>query len=565
MILLIIIFGIMAHFTSPLLSFTPPRSTTPQPNGFSPLNMGLFHKSPLPDLFNLSQNLLNSPKGNYSSPFTPGQVIPVVQPGTDNKENTPVVSPAAAMASSAQNVVRFTRTKRLGAGAFGEVWLGHSPQNPDASPVALKRSMPEDMAYKAALKEKMFFELHAERKTRHHMPPISHYESTPKKVRGENKRLVTQPTYTIATIYVPGGDLYHSFLSSKAPQSSLTCAEIKTITKQLLEFIADSKEIVHGDLKPENLYFLRSTHQLFVGDYGLSSRPGMEGNPPCCFTAPYRPPEEFLSYDEYDSEHGPQRDSSGDIWGVGCILFELYTGQKLFPEVDTNGSQEEINTYLQMIAFQLGALPPREFINKLMVTQGQHRYFNLPRGKDKPITFKKTIKLPSMDPWRQTLRNGALAKGASPAEISQIIGLIESMLKYTERANAAELLKHPYFETDIDFHLSGNFSSSDVVEIFTLSDVQKGERATPTLLIENPTKFTHCFHIPQEMEYQIIVTRDNKQIYSERWTIEKEENVLLELPLPSEASQETSIARPTKTRKRLSYAEGNTLNELPNS
>ena len=88
-----------------------------------------------------------------------------------------------------------------------------------------------------------------------------------------------------------------------------------------------SKGVFHRDIKPENILFDRSGKRLKLADFG--SCRGMNGKPPFTeriATRWYCPSEVLLTSGMY----GPEM----DVWGAGCIHFELTTLYPLFPGTD---------------------------------------------------------------------------------------------------------------------------------------------------------------------------------------------------------------------------------------
>ena len=93
---------------------------------------------------------------------------------------------------------------------------------------------------------------------------------------------------------------------------------------QLLKAIdhMHSNGIYHRDIKPENILI---AHDLIkLADFG--SCKGINSQQPCTeyiSTRWYRPPECLLTDGYYDYKM--------DIWGVGCVMFEIIALYPLFP------------------------------------------------------------------------------------------------------------------------------------------------------------------------------------------------------------------------------------------
>ena len=100
---------------------------------------------------------------------------------------------------------------------------------------------------------------------------------------------------------------------------------IRDVMKQCLQGIEyfHNKGYFHRDLKPENLLY--SDGKVKICDFGLSKESYLK-NLPCTnyvSTRWYRSPEIILRQRFYDEKV--------DIWAMGCILAELFTGNPLLP------------------------------------------------------------------------------------------------------------------------------------------------------------------------------------------------------------------------------------------
>ncbi len=100
----------------------------------------------------------------------------------------------------------------------------------------------------------------------------------------------------------------------------------KSFTYQLLRGIAFCHEskVLHRDLKPQNL-LINKNGQLKLADFGLARAFGIPVNTFSneVVTLWYRAPDVLLGSRTYST--------SIDIWSIGCIMAEMYTGRPLFP------------------------------------------------------------------------------------------------------------------------------------------------------------------------------------------------------------------------------------------
>ena len=116
--------------------------------------------------------------------------------------------------------------------------------------------------------------------------------------------------------------------------------------------------LIHSDMKPENI-FIGNDYNLKIGDFGVSSfqneKLGLAQG-----TAPYQAPEAW----DKDS----MNTTALDIWGTGCILYELLTGKKAFDQKNsedlkfaiTVGSPKRMKKYSREIKFFV----MRQLLNK---------------------------------------------------------------------------------------------------------------------------------------------------------------------------------------------------------
>ena len=132
-------------------------------------------------------------------------------------------------------------------------------------------------------------------------------------------------------------------LAERITQGPLPIAEVLSIARQIADAVEAAHEqgIIHRDLKPANIK-IRPDGTVKVLDFGLAkaidpasagaidltasptvtSPPPMTGVGAILGTASYMSPEQA---------RGQASDKRTDIWGFGCVLFEMLTGRMAFP------------------------------------------------------------------------------------------------------------------------------------------------------------------------------------------------------------------------------------------
>ncbi|XP_046878639.1 LOW QUALITY PROTEIN: cyclin-dependent kinase 17 [Hypomesus transpacificus] len=190
------------------------------------------------------------------------------------------------------------------------------------------------------------------------------------------------------------------------------------------------RKVLHRDLKPQNL-LINEKGELKLADFGLARAKSVPTKTYSneVVTLWYRPPDVLLGSSEYSTQI--------DMWGVGCIFYEMAAGRPLFP-----GSTVEDELHL---------------IFRLLGTPSEENWSGI-----SSIEEFKSYKFPKYKP--QPFINHA------PRLDSEGIELVLSFLRFEskKRISAEESMKHAYFKSlGTRIH-----TLPESISIFTLKDVQ---------------------------------------------------------------------------------------------
>ncbi|TVY50796.1 Serine/threonine-protein kinase prp4 [Lachnellula cervina] len=193
--------------------------------------------------------------------------------------------------------------------------------------------------------------------------------------------------------------------------------------------------ILHADLKPDNILVNETRNMLKICDLGSASDASDNEITPYLVSRFYRAPEIIL---------GMPYDFAIDVWSVGCTLYELYTGKILFTG-RTN------NQMLRSIMDCRG-----KFTTKMLKrAQFAHLHFdeiaNFRSVEQDKLTGKDTIKTLTFAKPSRDLRTRLMSasKGLTDSETKELALFADLLdrclaLNPEKRCTPAEALKHPF-------------------------------------------------------------------------------------------------------------------------
>ncbi|XP_077060127.1 cyclin-dependent kinase 18 isoform X1 [Siphateles boraxobius] len=207
---------------------------------------------------------------------------------------------------------------------------------------------------------------------------------------------------------------------------------VKIFMFQLLRGLSycHHRKILHRDLKPQNL-LINEKGELKLADFGLARAKSVPTKTYSneVVTLWYRPPDVLLGSTEYSTPI--------DMWGVGCIMYEMSTGRPMFPGSTV---KEELH-----LIFRLMGTPTEETWPGITANE-EFKSYLFPQYRAQALINH----VPRLD--------------------TEGIDLLSALLMYNTRSRmSAELsLTHSYFLT-----LGENIHSiPDTSSVFSLREIQ---------------------------------------------------------------------------------------------
>ncbi|KAH3904513.1 hypothetical protein HBI56_222250 [Parastagonospora nodorum] len=345
----------------------------------------------------------------------------------DNPENdSSIAVPGADLTE------RYEIKKMLGEGAFGKVFQAYD--RTEKTPCAIKviRSVPEDEdAIRNELEVLQTLASNDKHNTYQciHMRDYFHFRNH---------------TCIVTDLY---GKSMFAFQESNSfvPFPALHIQEFSRQLFTSVAFLHDLR-IVHADLKPDNILLVNDNYEMFpyngtvqpssaTADCSVTTRKVLhdteiriidfgsafcyDSHNPDIFTPQYRSPEHILNVD-WSFPH--------DIWSIGCILVELWTGKCLF-------ETEDDLVHLAMMETMWGKELDRELIDQAT------RYL-----KDDKLNYAKESK--------GSLNGMKKLCDLVPAQTDvdrEFLSLLERIFVCNpkKRITAQQALQHPWFRVSL--------------------------------------------------------------------------------------------------------------------
>jgi serine/threonine protein kinase len=231
---------------------------------------------------------------------------------------------------------RYLLLRRLGNGAFGEVFLANDGDLD--RPVAIKVPRPERISQPG--------DLDAFLKEARILASLDHPHIVPVYDVGRTD----DGRYFIVSKFIDGSDL-----KSKCRDARLPASESAQLIRQIAEAVhyAHKKGLVHRDIKPANI-LIDSTGKPCLADFGLALKDEDFGSGAAIAGTPH-----YMSPEQARGE-SDRLDGRSDIFSLGVVFYELLTGRTPFRSDKYGGVLEHIINIEPRPPRQIDDTIPRE-------------------------------------------------------------------------------------------------------------------------------------------------------------------------------------------------------------
>mmetsp|Transcript_9918 Transcript_9918/g.28791 ORF Transcript_9918/g.28791 Transcript_9918/m.28791 type:complete len:486 (-) Transcript_9918:20-1477(-) len=282
--------------------------------------------------------------------------------------------------------------------------------------------------------------------------------------RGTNSRsAIMYDTFSVGKhfclVFEPCGASLYDFVKNNSFRG-FWVQDIQSIAKQsmiALSFLHEQLRLTHTDLKPENI-LLESMEPARPADFPrlstwkASTRTRAAAGP---YLRPASPNIRLIDFGNatYADEHhssiintrqyrGPEVilsagwNEKSDVWSMGCILMELYTGELLF------GTHEDLE-HLALMERILRPLP--QSLLSAASSEAEQQFLAAGRDGRRRLHWPERASSPASE--RHVSSQRPLAEQAATAQHKPLVDFVAHLLTMdkTERPSAGQSLRHGFF------------------------------------------------------------------------------------------------------------------------
>ena len=369
-----------------------------------------------------------------------------IKPDTKNSKKQVALNNDVIVSGNEVNPEKiYIKTKMLGSGAFGEVWLVHH------------KDLDRDFAMKMIKKRK--------NKSNDEREILNEIEILKKLDHPKILKVIdfysTLKKYYIITEYCPEGELFNEIIKIGKFDEGQSAFIINQILKAIV--YCHKMNIIHRDIKPENIMITNREKngclQVKLIDFGTAKifEKGHQENK-YVGSSYYMAPEIIKrNYDE-----------KCDLWSIGVILYILLTGR---PPFDGNDDEEILENVKKGVydkwayPFPLLSAHAKDLINKLLQYDPKKR-LNAEQALDHPwfktAEFKKKDKVNTIPPElaRELIHNMTKYRSDNILKCAVIAYLVHHITNTEECFEASKLF------IKIDLNNDGKIEKHELVQGF---------------------------------------------------------------------------------------------------
>ena len=224
----------------------------------------------------------------------------------------------------------------------------------------------------------------------------------------------------------------------------LSLAAVHVYGQQLLVALKHLRNcgVLHADIKPDNILVSERRNAIKLADFGSAMFDGDNEITPLLVSRFYRAPEIML---------GLPYGHPLDMWAVGCVLFELFTGDIAFPGRHADGAHAANNGMLRLIIEVKGAFPRKMLKKAAFAEEHFDASLTFAVHETDPVTGRDARRLirdtaPTRDlatVLANSSRDGGEGEGG---RLSLLADLLHKMwtLDPAQRITVAQALSHPF-------------------------------------------------------------------------------------------------------------------------
>ena len=154
---------------------------------------------------------------------------------------------------------------------------------------------------------------------------------------------------------LPGEPLSARLGALKAEGRRMPPAEAVRIARQMAEGLAaaHAKDVVHRDIKPSNVWLRAPEGTAILLDFGLATAKELHGE--LTWTGQLLGTPSFMAPEQ---ARGEAVDGRADLFSLGCVLYEMLTGERAFAGNSTLGIMAQLATHMPpLVTLRVPGLP----------------------------------------------------------------------------------------------------------------------------------------------------------------------------------------------------------------